>query len=69
MVRLSQLGGIVLTDRSWVTIREGLLRRLADLGLLSEQEVRDLLPDLSVSEPWMGNGESLMVSFTLDCQD
>jgi len=48
-----------------VTIREGLVRRLADLGLLSEQEVRDILPDLSVSEPWMGSGESLMVSFPL----
>lgn len=65
MVCLSQLGGIVLTNRSWVTIREGLVRRLADLGLLSEQEVRDLLPDLSISEPWIGNGESLMVSSPL----
>jgi hypothetical protein len=37
------------------------VRRLADLGLLSEQEVRDLLPELSISEPWMSNGESLMV--------
>jgi len=63
MVRLSQLGVIVLMDRSWVSIREGLVRRLADLELLSDQEVRDILPDMSVSEPWMGNGESLMVSF------
>lgn len=44
-----------------MTIREGLVRRLADLELLSEQEARDLLPDSSISEPWMGNGESLMV--------
>jgi hypothetical protein len=62
MVCLSQLGGIVLTNRSWVSIREGLVRRLADLGLLSEHEARDLLPDLGISEPWLGNGESLMVS-------
>lgn len=51
----------MLKNRSWVTIREGLVRRLADLELLSEQEARDLLPDSSISEPWMGNGESLMV--------
>ena len=44
-----------------MTIREGLVRRLADLELLSEQEARNLLPDLSISEPWKGNGESLMV--------
>lgn len=48
-----------------MTIREGLVRRLADLGLLTAQEVGNVLPDLTVSEPWMGNGESLMVSLPL----
>jgi hypothetical protein len=61
--------GWELTDRTWVSIREGLVRRLADLGLLSAQEVRDLLPDSSISEPWLGSGESLMVSFPLHYKD
>lgn len=51
-----------LTPRLWVTIREGLVRRLADLGLLTAQDVREVLPDSNFSEPWMPSGESLMVS-------
>lgn len=51
-----------LTVRSWVTIREALVRRLADLELLTAQEVNDVLPDLTVAEPWMASGESLVVS-------
>ena len=46
---------------SWVSLREATVRKLADLGLLTAQEVKDVLPDLTVSEPWMGSGESLMV--------
>jgi hypothetical protein len=59
VTRLNDWG---LTDRTWVTIREGLVRRLADLGLLSDHEVRDLMPGSSISEPWLGSGESLMAS-------
>lgn len=51
-----------LIPRSWVTIREGMVRRLADLGLLTTQDVREVLPDSNFSEPWMPSGESLMVS-------
>lgn len=62
MVGLNRHFYTYLTDRSWVTIREALVRRLADLGLLTAQEVNDVLPDLTVAEPWVGSGESLMVS-------
>lgn len=48
-----------------MTIREGLVRKLADLGLLTAQEATEILPDSQVSEPWMGTGESLMVSSQL----
>jgi hypothetical protein len=51
----------VLTSRSYTSIREGLVRRLADLDLLSVEDIEVVLPGLSVGPPWLNNGESLLV--------
>jgi hypothetical protein len=55
----------VLTSRSYASIREGLVRRLADLDLLSVEDVEVVLPGLSVGPPWLNNGESLLVRLPL----
>jgi hypothetical protein len=51
----------MLIIRSYVSLREGLVRRLADLDLLSANDVQTVLPDLSIAPPWLSSGESLLV--------
>lgn len=55
----------LLTSRSCTSIREGLMRRLADLDLLSVEDVEVVLPGVSVGPPWLSNGESLLVRLPL----
>lgn len=43
-------------------MRETLERRLADLGLLSVDDIGVILPGQQISPPWQNTGESLLVS-------
>jgi hypothetical protein len=39
-----------------------MVRKLAHLELLTAAQVKDILPEMVISEPWMIQGEHLMVS-------
>jgi hypothetical protein len=52
----------VLINRTWVTIRQGLVARLAELELLAGSEVAELLPGYTLPEPWTASEESSLVS-------
>jgi hypothetical protein len=54
----------ILTKRFWASIRENIVRKLAHLELLTAAQVKDILPEMVISEPWMIQGEHLMVSST-----